>query len=61
MPFVFFQSIKTGINLDHVEWYFTNEDMSNLTFTMLSGKIFFISDDDEISHFFDMMLIEEEE
>ena len=61
MPFVFFQSIKTGINLDHVEWYFTNDDMSNLTFKMMSGKKFFISDEHEISYFFDTVTLMEVE
>ncbi len=53
MKFVYFESIHTGINLDHVEWYSVDDAMSNLSFKMTSGKQFFISDEKEITYFFD--------
>ena len=61
MQFVYFKSMRVGINLDHVEWYFVNDDTSKLTLKMVSGRQFFISDDDEISYFFDVVMLMEAE
>ena len=61
MQFIYFESHRLGINLDHIEWYSIDNDMSKLTFKMISGKQFFISDEHEISYFFDTVTLMEEE
>ena len=62
MQFIYFKSMRVGINLDHVEWYSLDDAMTNMTFKMVSGQKFFTSNEDEILYFLDVeMLMETEE
>ncbi len=59
MQFIYFESIRVGINLNRIEWYSVDDDMSKMTFKMVSGKQFFIQDQEEISYFFDVVMLME--
>ena len=59
MQFVYFKSMRVGINLYHVYWYSVNDTMKTLSLRMVSGQNFFLSDEDEISYFFDVVMLME--
>jgi len=53
MNFVYFDSKRTGINLDNVEWYVIR-DHGALAIHLTSGMEFLIQDDDEVDYFLDV-------
>ena len=55
MQFIYFESRRVGINVDHLEWYSLNEFGSVLNIKMASEQRYFIDDEDEISYFLDIV------
>ena len=61
MQFNYFASKRIGINLNHIEWYLINDSMTRLEFKMVSGQKFVMRNEDEISYFFNVVMLMEAE
>ncbi len=55
MQFIYFESRRVGINVDHLEWYSLNEHGNVLNIKLVSGQKYFVDDEDEISYFLDVV------